>query len=147
MNVAKVPYLIPVSMPHEGDLYRLKSSSRFTVIIYESLDCPACRKLSRRIEKDQQKFQDKFSLIYRNYPIFGNTSLVQDQSRIDLCVLKLQPERYWEFRRQVIELYPSFHLTALWLKKIAESFVKQADLDICKTSLSIQEKIEKDLLE
>ena len=60
---------MPMKAIGETDNFRWKNNSRYTLVIYTSLDCDHCRKLYKFIESRYELFGDTFNLIYRNAPL------------------------------------------------------------------------------
>lgn len=69
LPVAMRENIMPMRDITEDDVFRWKNNSRYTLVVYTSLDCEHCRKLYEFIESRYDIFHESFNLIYRNAPL------------------------------------------------------------------------------
>ncbi len=145
--VSETPKLQPVGPISQWDKYRIRSSSRFTVVMYDSLDCPSCRTANATINAIEKELDGRISIIVREFPISGVSSLVKEKMLIDQCVYEKNSKEYWEFFKKARQEYPRFHLSSDWIKKIALTYVPNDELSQCMRDEKTVRKIEQVILE
>ena len=147
MHVARdidIEYMRPLS---PDDRYRWTSSSKYTLVVYESLDCKYCRKLNAEILKNISYLKWKFNLVYRNAPLVDLEPLAAEKSLITECV-------YWpswgdvmfDFIDRVYSEYQVFHRDNLWVKNIAKKIMSTPEsLEKCMNDPKQKSKIANDI--
>lgn len=147
MHVApekQVPYMRPLS---SDDRYRWTSNSKYTLVIYESLDCKFCRKLNIEIQKNIVSLKWKFNLIYRNAPLVDLEPLAAEKSLITECIYRERwTEKMYDFIYQIYTEYQLFHRDNTWVKNIAKKYVSSSQyLDTCMNDPIQKAKIADDI--
>lgn len=139
-----VPETLPP--PSFDDHYKWKSTSPYTIVSYFSMDCKHCQLADAFENKQKEKYQKAFTLIYRNLPI-ASQPLSFGKAIIAECVYDLSgEERMFKFISDAYTHYDSFASNNEPTKKIAEKYVQDTEeLKKCTDSISVEAKIQDDV--
>ncbi len=129
------------------DKYRWRSSSKYTLVIYESLDCKYCRKLNAEIYKNISYLRWKFNLVYRNAPLVDLEPLAAEKSLIAECVYRdAWGDKMFDFIDRVYVDYQIFHRDNIWVKNIAKKIMSTPQsLENCMSDPVQKSKIANDI--
>lgn len=143
-QVNNIKYMRPLS---ENDYYRWKSPSKYTLVIYESMDCKYCHKLNTYINTHYDTLYGKFNLAYRNAPLTGSQPLAAEKALIAECVYQDRgSEKLFEFMNDVYNNYKTLHTNNDWIKERAKKYlIDPAGFIVCLNSKSAKEKIATDV--
>ncbi len=139
-----IPYIRPI-WPDER--YRWRSSGKYTLVIYESLDCKSCRKLNREILKNIAQYQWKFNLAYRNAPLVDLEPLVAEKSLIAECVYSTDGNTvFFDFIDSFYSNYQVFQKDNNWVKDLAKKIMTHPNmLSVCLADPLKKQKIADDV--
>lgn len=140
-----IQYIRPLWL---DERYRWTSSGKYTLVIYESLDCKFCRKLSLEIEKYKSKFEGKFNLAYRNAPLVNLEPYAFEKAMISECIYRESwSDQMFAYIESIYGDYQVFQKNNDWAKDRAKKFIKNPEnLDTCMRDPSTKQKIDNDLL-
>lgn len=127
--------------------YRWTSSSKYTLVIYESLDCKYCRKLNIEILKNIAQYKWKFNLAYRNAPLVDLEPLVAEKSLIAECIYSNDGNKFFfDFMDSLYVNYQVFQKDNNWAKDLAKKVMTHPDmLDTCLADPLKKQKIANDI--
>ncbi len=143
-NTSKLDYMRPIS---ESDRYFWKSSSKYTLVVYESLDCKFCRKLAEFVRLNEAVLKGKFNLVYRSAPLVNIEPLAAEKTLISECVFHYQGvEKMFAFNDSIYKDYKQFELDNEWVKMRAKEFLDTKDnLQSCLENPIVKSKVEEDI--
>ncbi len=129
------------------DKYRWASPSKYTLVIYESLDCQYCRKLNAEIYKNISYLRWKFNLVYRSAPLVDLEPFAAEKSLIAECVYRDSwIDKMFDFIDRVYSDYQVYHRDNIWVKNIAKKIMSAPQsLENCMTDPSQKSKIANDI--
>ncbi|MBC7503466.1 thioredoxin domain-containing protein [Candidatus Gracilibacteria bacterium] len=139
-----LPYIRPIG-PDER--YRWTNSSKYTLVIYESLDCKSCRKLNIEILKNIAQYKGKFNLAYRSAPLVDLEPLVAEKSLIAECVYSNDGNKvFFDFIDSLYVNYQVFQKDNNWAMDLAKKVMTHPDmLDACLADPIKKQKIADDI--
>ena len=144
LSVATGQIIIPMKGIDENDTFRWKNNSRYTLVIYTSLDCAHCRKLYTFIESRYEIFGDAFNLIYRNAPLTEIEPLSKWKAILWECLKKIEGgTQYFQYITELYAQYNLFQKDNEWAYTIAKKYTKKKrELLLCRDSTEMQKMIE-----
>lgn len=140
---------MPMKAVSEGDNFRWKNNSRYSLVIYTSLDCDHCKKLFHFIESRYELFGNAFNLIYRNAPLTDIEPLAIGKAVIGECLRTIEGnEKYFQFITEMYTEYNLFQKNNDWVYEVAKKLTKkQNELKSCIDGDTIREQIGKERIE
>jgi len=128
-HVAEVKKVIPMRDLNDSDHYRFKNNSNYTAVLYFSMDCVDCRKAESFIDKLQDKYKDKFNLVYRHSPLTRSEPFSAEKAVISECVYRQSGDKgMFDF---ISDMYKNYKITQTnndWVIFIAKKYVKDSEL-------------------
>lgn len=140
----QIKYIRPLST---DERYKWKSSSKYTIVIYQSFDCKFCKKLNSELEKNRSHFEGKFNLAYRNAPLVDVEPLAKEKALIVECIYKGSwTKKMFEFIDDIYNEYQDFQKNNDWVLKRAKNFyISQDNFFACLKDPIVNQKIENDV--
>jgi protein-disulfide isomerase len=105
-----------------------------SIIIYDDLECPYCKKFHVTVKQALEEFDGKVNMIYRHFPLDMLHSNARAEAEASECVAKYAGEEaFVGFIDKIFEVTPSNNQLdqALLSKYAVELGVKKADFDKC----------------
>jgi protein-disulfide isomerase len=127
----------------DKDHYKWKStSSDIKIVEYISLDCDHCVRSFMAVDDNKAKYENKFSLVYRHYPLTTPEPLVAEKTAIAECVYDLKGDAVmFEFIKSMFSKYTVLQKDNKWALDIASTFVDKKELSSCLEKPEIKSRV------
>ncbi|MDH4467121.1 MAG: thioredoxin domain-containing protein [Bacteriovoracaceae bacterium] len=120
-----------------------KVDAPVTIVEFSDFQCPHCSTASDTIKLVKEKFKDKVSVVYKNFPLPFHTQ-ARTASLAALCGHEQKPESFWKFHDHFFANQDKLSLEEI--QKVAKDFgVDGAKLKECVDSQKFSKAVDADI--
>jgi protein-disulfide isomerase len=120
-----------------------KQDAPVTIVEFSDFQCPHCATASDVIKQVKDKYKDKVSVVYKNFPLPFHTQ-AKTAAMAGLCAFEQRPESFWKFHDHFFANQDKLSIDEI--QKVAKDFgIDGVKMKECVDSQRMAKAIEADI--